>query len=72
MAYRPRRNTFEGFSGLPLRVVNSRSQRSTVYNFLRDRAVNDSELMKWLTKDTGRISARELDFIRPESYATSR
>jgi hypothetical protein len=46
--------------------------RSDVYTFLRERTVADDQLMTWFSKDSMRVSARELDCINPDDYRVSR
>lgn len=46
--------------------------RPVVYGFLKSWAVNDVQLMNWLTRDVARVSVRELDEIRSRNYDAQR
>jgi len=43
-------------------------RRPDVYEFLRTWSFRDEQAMNWLTRDTARLSVRELDEIRATSY----
>jgi hypothetical protein len=57
--------------GYPKYACNNES-RSVVYDFLRNRRVDDDATMRWLMRDSSKVSERELDGITPEQYADSR
>lgn len=47
-------------------------QREAVYEFLRNRKVDDEEIMRWLKRDPCKVSARDLDLIVAEDYEPQR
>lgn len=47
-------------------------RRAAVYTFLRERWVDDEDVMRWLKSDPCRVSARELDILNPDDYKDSR
>lgn len=57
--------------GYPKYACNN-EERSVVYDFLRNRRVDDEATMRWLMRDSSKVSERELDGITPEQYVDSR
>lgn len=57
--------------GYPKYACNN-DDRQNVYAFLRDWKVDDVQLMNWLTRDTAKMSVRELDAVKAVNYDKAR